>query len=370
MMKIKMFILIFLIVNALGAPTLVKAETEVNDYEDISQEFFHKFFREFSNALHERNLSKLKSLMEPSVEIPEIRENTPISGIQSLPSPQKNSLILIGSFRDDLNDCEGSCPERIAFIWEVSIKKNKISNIKVISDVANPHMNELIVTKEYREKFNKEILVPMHFPFKMTHVNGKVSGEKIFLQYENKEIAGVLEIRAEPSTGEVKLPKRTIYKQVDLKKSYKGLIGEKPTGFELIFLSNNMQYTVRLLGYDKKYNPSKKELIKVVNWMLYTIEPRGMYYEDNSGKVFKDADAFYRSLDKKKYAEFKNAKMNVREKTNFENVNNVFARVVDGDVRISDADIHPKRQVYVFISISQEGKKVFAVFDAETGDQI
>jgi hypothetical protein len=276
--------------------------------------------------LHERNLSKLKSLTEPSVKIPEIRENTPISSIQSLPSPHKNSSIIIGSFRDSWDDCTGGCADRIAFIWEITINNDKISNIKVISDVANPHMNELIVTKEYKEKFNKEILVPMHFPFKMTHVNGKVTGEKIFLHYENKEIAGALEIQAEPTAGEIILPKRNMYKPVDLKKGYEGFIGENRKGYELIFQSDKMQYSVKLLGDDKKYKASKKELIKVVNWMLFIKEPRGMYYEDKSDKDFKDADSFYRSLDKKEYTEFKDAKINVREKTNFENFNNVLAR--------------------------------------------
>ncbi|WP_066249536.1 hypothetical protein [Neobacillus drentensis] len=169
----------------------------------------------------------------------------------------------------------------IAFTWEVSVKNNKISKIKVISDVANPHMNELIVIKGYKEKFNKEILVPMHFPFKMTHVNGKVSGKKIFLQYQNKENSGVLGIQVEPTAGEITLPKGNMYKPVTLNKGYHGFIGKTRKGFELIFLSDDMQYSVKLLGDNKKYKPSKKELIKVVNWMLFTKEPRGMYWEDN-----------------------------------------------------------------------------------------
>lgn len=157
------------------------------------------------------------------MKIPELRENTPIMGLGTLPSTNKNTVILIGYFNDCMDGRPNECAERIANIWEVSIKRNKISMIKVISDVANPHMNELIVTKEYKEKFNKEILVPMHFPFKMTHVNGKVIGEKIFLQYRNKEIAGVLEIEAEPTAREIVLPKRNMYKPVILIKDYKGL---------------------------------------------------------------------------------------------------------------------------------------------------
>jgi hypothetical protein len=175
----------------------------------------------------------------------------------------------------------GRCAERIAFIWEVSIKNNKISKIKVVSDAANPYMNELIVTKEYKEKFNKEILVPMHFPFKMTHVDGKVNGKKLFLHYQNKEIGGALEIETEPTTGEIVLPKGNLYQPVDLVKGYKGFIGKIPIGFELIFLSDHLQYNVRLLGDGKRYQPSEKELIKVVNWMFFIKDPRGMYYEED-----------------------------------------------------------------------------------------
>ncbi|SMQ81558.1 hypothetical protein SAMN05444673_4378 [Bacillus sp. OV166] len=361
-MKTKKSILVFLIVLALGAlsPTYTKA---------MSEEM--RWFHQLSRALYERDAKKLNALVEPGVKIPEIRENSPIGGLSTLPSTHKNTVILIGNFKDCMGDNPSDCGDRIAFIWEVSVKNNKISKIKVISDVANPHMNELIVTKEYKEKFNKEILVPMHFPFKMTHVNGKVTDKKIFLQYQNKEIAGVLEIQAEPTAGEIILPKSNMYKPVSLKKGYRGFIGETQKGCELIFLSDNMQYSVKLLGDHKKYNPSKKELIKVVNWMLYPKEPRGMYYEENSDKKFKDADSYYRSLDKKEYVEFKNAKLNIREKTNFENVNTILARAAQyGLVTIHDADVHPKRQVYVYISVSQEGEKRIAIFDAETGYQI
>jgi hypothetical protein len=90
-----------------------------------------------------------------------------------------------------------------------------------------------------------------------------------------------------------------------------------------------------------------------------------MYSEDNSDKNFKDADSFYRSLDKKEYVEFKNAKLNIREKTSFEHVNDILARVDQyGEVRISRDGAHPKRQVYVFLSVSQDGKRKMVVIDA------
>ncbi len=203
-------------------------------------------------------------MLEPSVNIPEIRENTPIGGLETLPSPHKNTLVMIGSFQDDR---PVGCAKRIAFIWEVSIKNDKISRIKVVSDVANPYMNELIVTKEYKEKFNKEILVPFDFPFKMTHVSGKISGEKINLYYKNVKLPSVLEIEAKPTANNLFLPKGNIYKMVRLKKDYKGFIGEIGAGYELMFLHDKMQYNIKLIG-DNHYKPSKDQLIKVANSML------------------------------------------------------------------------------------------------------
>ncbi|MFJ7975794.1 hypothetical protein ACIQZI_08770 [Peribacillus sp. NPDC096379] len=91
-------------------------------------------------------------------------------------------------------------------------------------------------------------------------------------------------------------------------------------------------------------------------------------YPDNSAKSFKDADSFYKSLNKKQYVEFENAKLNIQEKTYFKDVNSVLSRADQyGKSRVGGVGYHPKRQVYVFVTVSQEGKMWTAVFDAETG---
>jgi hypothetical protein len=93
-LKIKILILAFLVNSVLGAPISAKAETTIN----------HLFFRELSRALYERDETKLKNLVAPSVEIPEMRENTPIGGLATLPSPHKNKVVMIGHFRDECLD--------------------------------------------------------------------------------------------------------------------------------------------------------------------------------------------------------------------------------------------------------------------------
>lgn len=91
-------------------------------------------------------------------------------------------------------------------------------------------------------------------------------------------------------------------------------------------------------------------------------------YPDNSSASFKDADSFYKSLDKKQYAEFEKAKLNIREKTYFKNINSVLSRAEQyGKSRVGGVGVHLKRQVYVFVTVSPEGKLWTAVFDAETG---
>lgn len=94
-------------------------------------------------------------------------------------------------------------------------------------------------------------------------------------------------------------------------------------------------------------------------------------YPDNSAKSFKDADSFYMSLDKKQYVEYENAKLNIREKTYFKDLNTVLSRADQyGKSRVGGDGYHPNRQVYVFVTISPGGKMRHVVFDAELGRKI
>ncbi|WP_223593728.1 hypothetical protein [Neobacillus bataviensis] len=90
-------------------------------------------------------------------------------------------------------------------------------------------------------------------------------------------------------------------------------------------------------------------------------------YPDNSGMEFIDVDSFYESLDKKQYVEFENAKLNIREKVSFKDINKVLSKADKyGKSRTGGEGYHPKRQVYVYITVSQDGKKMkTAVFDVE-----
>ena len=95
-------------------------------------------------------------------------------------------------------------------------------------------------------------------------------------------------------------------------------------------------------------------------------------YPDNSVMDFKDVDSFYNSLNKKQYVEFENAKLNIREKTYFKDINKVLSKADKyGESRTHGDGYHPKRQVYVFVTVSEDGKKMLtSVFDAETQSPI
>ncbi|MDQ0270113.1 hypothetical protein [Cytobacillus purgationiresistens] len=90
-------------------------------------------------------------------------------------------------------------------------------------------------------------------------------------------------------------------------------------------------------------------------------------YPDNSEKNFMDVDVFYDSLDKNLYKEYQNAELNIREKVFFKDINKVFEKAdKHGSSRISGDGYHPQRQVYVFVTVSKDGKHMTtAVFDAE-----
>ena len=91
-------------------------------------------------------------------------------------------------------------------------------------------------------------------------------------------------------------------------------------------------------------------------------------YPDNSANNFQDVNSFYDSLDKNEYVEFENAKLNSREKTYFKDINKVLSKSDEyGESRSGGKGYHPERQVYVFVTVSEDGKEMItAVFDAET----
>lgn len=92
-------------------------------------------------------------------------------------------------------------------------------------------------------------------------------------------------------------------------------------------------------------------------------------YPDNLAKNFPDAESFYNSLDKNQYEEYTNAKMNIREKVSFKDINKVLSKADHflGKNRVAGEGFNPNRQVYVFLTVSEDGKYIKnLIVDAET----
>lgn len=92
-------------------------------------------------------------------------------------------------------------------------------------------------------------------------------------------------------------------------------------------------------------------------------------YPDNSSEKFASPNSFYSSIDQKQYTEYKNAKINIREKVSFKDVNKVLSKVDEfiGENRVSGDGFHPNRQVYVYLTVSENGKDIKNIIvDAET----
>lgn len=215
-------------------------------------------------ALGKNDVSKAKSLLKPSVTLPEIREKTPLGGIQSLPSSKPNTTVMVGYFEQEFNN-EGY-PQRIAFIWEVTTDGEQISRIKVVADAANPHMNEQISVNEYKRKFHKEILVPAFFPFQVTHVDGDVTGNVITLDYRNVPLKFLLELKAQPSLNRGPAPKD--YTALTLKNGKEVFVHSVESGYQVIFQHEKLEYTVKLEGENETFKPKKAELMEVVESMF------------------------------------------------------------------------------------------------------
>ena len=130
-------------------------------------------------------------------EIPEIRENTPILKFSGLPSPENNVMVSIAYFHAENNS------ERIAFIWEVTSDKEKITNIRVVYDGSNPFINESKARMEYEAKNKTNVLYPSKFPFDITHINGDVDKDVLMLRYRNADLGGLLQIKVDPHNADL-----------------------------------------------------------------------------------------------------------------------------------------------------------------------
>jgi hypothetical protein len=217
-------------------------------------------FRNFTMAVFKKDDKKVRSYLSSSVEIPEIRENTPITGIQGLSSPEKEKMVFVGRFQQ-----EGEI-QRIAFIWEVTFGKEKIEQIRVVADGSNPYMNEKIATRDYKKRYQKEVLVPSHFPFEVTHVESRIFDKKLTLTYKNCDTNDAIQIMAFPKTEELNQLVKKDERKKTLNNGREVFFREGSSSYDIIFLDNNLQYVVTINKKGKRY---KADILKFVESMIH-----------------------------------------------------------------------------------------------------
>ncbi|MCP8968065.1 DUF4367 domain-containing protein [Ectobacillus ponti] len=195
------------------------------------------------SLFHHRDEKMARKYIAPGVHIPEIREETPISGAATLSSPRKNMRVVVARYRDSKQ------LERTAFIWELAVKDDKITKIRVVHDGAVPLMNEGYAVQKFEKaypQYKDKVLVPADFPFSVTHVQGKASNHLV-LQYSNRKNKLRLTIVPQAS-----LSKGDILLQQGVTASYHTRC--------LTFHKDGLQYTLSGLP--------KEELIMIAKSML------------------------------------------------------------------------------------------------------
>ncbi|WP_258209600.1 hypothetical protein [Paenibacillus radicibacter] len=220
----------------------------------------------FAQAIWKKDIILAQTFLANGVKLPEIRENSPIKSCQLVNSPIDNIKVLLAHFWD--KEIDG---ERLGLIWELTVQDNKITKIRTVYDGANPLMDELKLIKDYQNRYQRKLLVPTEFPFKITNFFGYIEYEHegLLLRYRNELINGFLQISIYPATVELERYRRYEDQVYTLKDGTKILYRTKfDLGYEIRFQKDRMHYTVTI--GNKKYLKRKfsvNDLIKIAESM-------------------------------------------------------------------------------------------------------
>jgi hypothetical protein len=252
--KIKRIILAVITFAVLFLSTQTVIATTLRDGDVVSN---------FIHTLVTKGEKEARSFTASDVEIPEIREKTPIRGFSGLNSPYENVRVSIGYF--DIGENE---PDRIAFIWEVTSNKEKVTDIRVVYDGSNPFVDESKVIREYQDKMKITILAPSKFPFDITHIDADIDRNTLMLRYRNADLEGLVQIKVEPDDVDLKEIKGENDKLYTLKNGKKALYQSNlPTAHQLIFQHKNLSYSIGISKTTKK-EITVEDLLIIANSMF------------------------------------------------------------------------------------------------------
>lgn len=154
----------------------------------------------------------------------------------------------------------------------MTVKGDRITNIRVLFDGANPLVDESRLIMEYQNKYQlHHILAPTDFPFAITRFSGFIDSDRSLVRvYTNDEIKGFLRIITSPNVVALERYKGNKDEYYLLKDGTQALYRPNyELGYELLFQKNGMQYTL-LIGNKKllqaKFNA--KDLLNIANSMV------------------------------------------------------------------------------------------------------
>jgi len=217
----------------------------------------------FVHSLTRMGSEQAEKYVSPNVDIPEIREDTPLLTIQGLPSSKGNELILIGYFND-----KKVANERIAFIWKVSFTKTQITDINEVYNGSNPFMNEIKAIEKYEERHHVDILKPTIFPFEVTHVDTHQDKDALVIRYRNDNLHGLFQLKVTKTSHSLEeYPSNNVvsYTLRDGTKAFyqSNYIPAK----QLLFQRGKIQYTIGISQSTKK-NVAVSNLLQIANSMI------------------------------------------------------------------------------------------------------
>ncbi|PGK51967.1 hypothetical protein CN918_29700 [Priestia megaterium] len=217
----------------------------------------------FVHSLTRMGSQQAEKYVAPNVEIPEMREDTPLLTIKGLPSSKENELTLIGYFND-----EKVANERIAFIWKVTFTKALITDIHEVYNGSNPLMNGIKAIEKYENRHHVSVLKPTYFPFDITDVDTHVDNGTLLIRYRNQKLSGLFQLKITMVTHSLVEYSNNKFLSYTLKDGTKALYQPNYIPAEqLLFQRGNVRYTIGISKATKK-NIEVDDLIKIANSMI------------------------------------------------------------------------------------------------------
>ncbi len=222
------------------------------------REVVDKFMKQILNS------KSIESDVFEGVYLPKFKTDSPIGKYNIIPTPQrKDTMLVVVFYKDEISD------DRVAFIWEVVVKNDKISHIDAIHNGTIPLLEEAKLVKEYELGFNKNVLVPVNFPFEITDFDGYLNNDFLSLTYRSGPINGMVKILVSPVERQLKNFKTKHDELHTLKDGTKVLYRtNNPVEYGIIFQKDGLQYAV---GIGNKEHLNKKfsvnDLIQIANSM-------------------------------------------------------------------------------------------------------